>query len=395
MNTRSLSFCPPYAIALGCLLLAVELREADQRRPPAPPARAAAAPPARRPAAASARRSRRQPELRRLRQRLRQRPVLSERHVQLRGGPDSCAGAAASAPTPSTAAAATPARAARSAAATPAWRVSLGTDDVLGRRVHPGQRRRHDRALWRLQRLPGRRERLQQRRLRLHGQRQLCGSSCVEHEHEQHPLRRLQPALHRRQLHERRLRDHRPAPPARPAAPAPPAPQAPRHAAHRQRRGGTTGTAGTTGSRGPRRHRGRGRHDRHGRHRRQRLGGNPPGWWTSGSMHGCPWTGIDVLNVGTDEHAPGLHDQDRLVRDALLRLGHRRSRPRLQRRRAARLQPQRDADRGVEPVRLQAGRRHRDRAARRHGDRHAASRSTSARRSARCCASRSRTRWAA
>src|SRR4029079_18568792 len=45
-------------------------------------------------------------------------------------------------------------------------------------------------------------------------------------------------------------------------------------------RGGTTGTAGTTGSGGS-------------------TGANPPGWWTSGSMHGCPWTGIDVLNVGT------------------------------------------------------------------------------------------------
>ena len=45
-------------------------------------------------------------------------------------------------------------------------------------------------------------------------------------------------------------------------------------------RGGTTGTAGTTGSGG-------------------NTGGTPPGWWTSGSMHGCPWTGIDVLNVGT------------------------------------------------------------------------------------------------
>ncbi len=28
-------------------------------------------------------------------------------------------------------------------------------------------------------------------------------------------------------------------------------------------------------------------------------GGTPPGWWTSGSWHGCSWTGIDVLNSAT------------------------------------------------------------------------------------------------
>ena len=41
-------------------------------------------------------------------------------------------------------------------------------------------------------------------------------------------------------------------------------------------RGGTTGTGGTGG-----------------------VAGTPPGWWTSGTMHGCPWTGIDVYNVGS------------------------------------------------------------------------------------------------
>src|SRR5262245_14023423 len=27
--------------------------------------------------------------------------------------------------------------------------------------------------------------------------------------------------------------------------------------------------------------------------------GTPPGWWTSGTMKGCPWTGIDIYNVGS------------------------------------------------------------------------------------------------
>src|SRR4051794_653682 len=47
-------------------------------------------------------------------------------------------------------------------------------------------------------------------------------------------------------------------------------------------RGGTTGSAGTTGAGGT----------------GGVIAGNPPGWWTSGSMHGCPWTRIDVLNGG-------------------------------------------------------------------------------------------------
>jgi hypothetical protein len=29
------------------------------------------------------------------------------------------------------------------------------------------------------------------------------------------------------------------------------------------------------------------------------TGVTPAGWWTSGSWHGCPWTGVDTLNVGS------------------------------------------------------------------------------------------------
>ncbi len=43
---------------------------------------------------------------------------------------------------------------------------------------------------------------------------------------------------------------------------------------------GTTGSAGTTGTAGS-------------------TGTAPPGYWTSGSWHGCSWTGIDNLNMGT------------------------------------------------------------------------------------------------
>src|SRR5207344_1941666 len=45
-----------------------------------------------------------------------------------------------------------------------------------------------------------------------------------------------------------------------------------------------TGTAGTTGSGG--------------------ATGTPPGWWTSGSMHGCPWTGIDTVSGTTTVNMP-------------------------------------------------------------------------------------------
>jgi hypothetical protein len=58
---------------------------------------------------------------------------------------------------------------------------------------------------------------------------------------------------------------------------------------------GTMGTAGTTASAGTTGGGGRGGTTGTG----GTVAGTPPGWWTSGSLHGCPWTGVDVLNVGS------------------------------------------------------------------------------------------------
>jgi hypothetical protein len=56
--------------------------------------------------------------------------------------------------------------------------------------------------------------------------------------------------------------------------------------------GGTAGTGGATGSAG-RGGSGGGTGGAGG------VAGTPPGWWTSGSMKGCVWTGIDTYNVGS------------------------------------------------------------------------------------------------
>ncbi len=96
-------------------------------------------------------------------------------------------------------------------------------------------------------------------------------------------------------------------------------------------RGGTTGSAGTGGS----------------------VAGNPPGWWTSGTMHGCPWTGVDTLNVGTVNTPTEFVTKNDSFATPYCISGTVGPDPGYNGVVAARLQPERDADQCVEPVRIQ------------------------------------------
>ena len=324
MNTRPLSSSALLTVAFGCLLLASSCATPQHhRRPPA-------ARRARRTAAASARPSRRDNQncgacgkacgtgrSARTGRAVRHRPDQLQRRVrrlndahplrQLHHGVPGRTGRAATAP-------------ARRCARRDR---TMCTDGACV----PGERRRHDRPLRRLQRLPGRRQRLQQRRLRLLGR----GPDGVQqrlrrHEHQQHPLRRLQHGLRRR--HELR----QPAPAWRRPAPAERPAQAERrrHRGHgrRQRhdrhagRGGTTGAGGVSGTTGAGGRGGTtGSGGTGGATRRQpaRLVDRRARW------HGCPWTGIDTRSRAPrrlQHAAAGLHDQDRLVRTPYCVSGH-------------------------------------------------------------------------